>query len=187
MDKRIIKTKKAIQTAYFTLLNEKEKKKITISAIARKANIDRKTFYLHYNTPDDIVREYAREKVKSFCDALEEQMRKEEVFSIDLFFDVLIDMVLGNLKLVTFLTSLDDSAFFFDEIKAELVNAILRNFPDSLNLSVDDITIYADFYLSGIISSFRLWAEGKVEIPIEELAEKVRFGAVHGLMAVIEQ
>ena len=119
MDKRIIKTKKAIQTAYFTLLNEKEKKKITISAIARKANIDRKTFYLHYNTPDDIVREYAREKVKSFCDALEEQMRKEEVFSIDLFFDVLIDMVLGNLKLVTFLTSLDDSAFFFDEIKAE--------------------------------------------------------------------
>ena len=64
MDKRIEKTKEAITRAYLTLQTEKTGNRITISDIARKANIDRKTFYLHFDTVEDIVKEYAREKVK---------------------------------------------------------------------------------------------------------------------------
>ena len=64
MDKRIEKTKEAITQAYLTLQKEKTGNRITVSDIARKANIDRKTFYLHYDTVEDIVKEYARDKVR---------------------------------------------------------------------------------------------------------------------------
>jgi len=47
-DRRQIKTKKAIIGAFFTLLQEKNISKITITELAKIANIDRKTFYLHY-------------------------------------------------------------------------------------------------------------------------------------------
>ena len=46
-DRRVLRTKKAIQNAYLDLLKKKGTEKITISDIAREADIDRKTFYLH--------------------------------------------------------------------------------------------------------------------------------------------
>ena len=47
-DRRVRKTKKAIQEAYFKLLEKKKTEKITVAEITREADIDRKTFYLHY-------------------------------------------------------------------------------------------------------------------------------------------
>ena len=44
--------------------------KITISDIAREADIDRKTFYLHYDSTEDIIREYAEEKTRELLTRL---------------------------------------------------------------------------------------------------------------------
>ena len=51
-DLRIIKTKKAIKTAFLNLLKENKYHNITISAISETALINRKTFYAHYETKD---------------------------------------------------------------------------------------------------------------------------------------
>ena len=64
MDRRVGKTKKAIQAAYFDLLKEKGNEKISVTEIARAADIDRKTFYLHYESTDQIIREFAKAKTK---------------------------------------------------------------------------------------------------------------------------
>ena len=50
LDRRQIKTKKAIIAAFMTLLQEKNISKITITELSRLADIDRKTFYLHYDS-----------------------------------------------------------------------------------------------------------------------------------------
>ena len=41
MDRRITKTKEAIQNAFFQLIEENQTTKITITKIAKTANIDR--------------------------------------------------------------------------------------------------------------------------------------------------
>ena len=69
-DRRITKTRKSIQNAYLNLLRQKGTEKITISDIAREADIDRKTFYLHYDSPEDIIREYAEEKTRELLTRL---------------------------------------------------------------------------------------------------------------------
>ena len=48
MDKRILKTKRAIKNAYAELLSYKNINDITIKDIADGANISRKTFYFYY-------------------------------------------------------------------------------------------------------------------------------------------
>ena len=53
-DLRIIKTKKAIKTAFLNLLKENKYHNITISAISETALINRKTFYAHYETKDEL-------------------------------------------------------------------------------------------------------------------------------------
>ncbi len=47
-DRRILKTKEAIQRSFFMLLQEKPLNKIAVAEICRIANIGRGTFYLHY-------------------------------------------------------------------------------------------------------------------------------------------
>lgn len=188
MDRRIIKTKKAIQSAYFELLSSGKKKKITISAIARKANIYRKTFYLHYDSPEDIAREYCNTKTKDFTEAIDERLKNPgETLTLELFFDVLTEFILGNLKLVTFLASIRDNSFFYEEIKNEIVQSIIRYYAEDLNFSEEDATIFADFYLSGILSSYRLWADRRITVSIEELAEKLRDAALNGIVSVIRK
>ena len=49
-DKRIIKTKKAIYQALKELYLENDFEDISITKLTQKANIGRKTFYLHYSS-----------------------------------------------------------------------------------------------------------------------------------------
>ena len=53
-DRRQIKTKKAIIAAFITLLQQKNISKITITELSKLADIDRKTFYLHYNSIEEL-------------------------------------------------------------------------------------------------------------------------------------
>ena len=47
IDRRVLKTRAAIKAALDKLVKEQGMDKLTVSALAREANIDRKTFYLH--------------------------------------------------------------------------------------------------------------------------------------------
>lgn len=54
-DRRVVRTRAAIDRAFRDLLATTPYEKITVSAIARRANINRKTFYLHYSSVDDLL------------------------------------------------------------------------------------------------------------------------------------
>ena len=69
-DRRVRKTKKAIQEAYFRLLEKKRTEKITVAEITREADIDRKTFYLHYTSVQDLIREFTEAKTKDILKRL---------------------------------------------------------------------------------------------------------------------
>lgn len=55
LDLRVKRTRKAIRNALFELLEEKEFNKISIHAIAQKAEISRVTFYSHYKDMNDLI------------------------------------------------------------------------------------------------------------------------------------
>ena len=49
-DRRVIRTRSAIRKAFTDLLAETAYNKITITALAKRADVDRKTFYTHYSS-----------------------------------------------------------------------------------------------------------------------------------------
>ena len=61
-----LKTRNAIKTAYINLIISKKDHKITIAELSREANIDRKTFYLHYNSLDDVLTTIVQEHLSEF-------------------------------------------------------------------------------------------------------------------------
>lgn len=56
-DRRVIKTKHAIFKAFVELLNEKDINQITITDVAKRANINRKTFYNYYSDVNGVMEE----------------------------------------------------------------------------------------------------------------------------------
>ena len=63
-DRRVIRTRKAIMDAFGELIAEQSIDTISISALARKANIDRKTFYLHYPSINALVNSFIEQHVE---------------------------------------------------------------------------------------------------------------------------
>jgi AcrR family transcriptional regulator len=54
-DRRILRTKKAINRAFLELFTEKEFDRITINDISERADVNRGTFYLHYMDKYDLL------------------------------------------------------------------------------------------------------------------------------------
>ena len=65
MDRRVIRTKKAIRSALFKLMESKDISSITISELTALANVNRRTFYTHYSNITDILDETEAEIVEA--------------------------------------------------------------------------------------------------------------------------
>lgn len=61
MDQRVIRTKQALTTALFTLLQQQTIDKITVTALCKEAQVNRRTFYIHYEHVTDIFEDYQLE------------------------------------------------------------------------------------------------------------------------------
>ncbi|MGC9357260.1 MAG: TetR/AcrR family transcriptional regulator [Anaerolineae bacterium] len=77
VDRRVRRTRKALQEALLALIMEKRYNLITVEEIAQHANVGRTTFYLHYQDKDDLLLEvtgdFADEIQEAFLIQLEER------------------------------------------------------------------------------------------------------------------
>ena len=55
VDRRVERSRRAIKEAFSRLLAERTLDQITVSALAREAGVDRKTFYQHFGSIDGLV------------------------------------------------------------------------------------------------------------------------------------
>ena len=61
LDLRVRRTLRNIREAFYELILEEDFHQISITELTKRADINRKTFYLHYNSLDDLVDELERE------------------------------------------------------------------------------------------------------------------------------
>lgn len=186
MDRRVGKTCTAIRNAYLDILKDSPAGRITVAEIARRANIDRKTFYLHYATTDAVLDEIYDSVVTETIDSMQNNAAdKNKRLSVEDLFDLITAMIAKNLDIFEILAARSDDKTLFEKLRKTLIRQIVTEYKDELGLTETQIHIYAEFFMSGIIASYSMWISGRLPLRIEELAQMVTRASLYGLEGVI--
>jgi len=76
VDRRILKSQKVIKSTFLTMLLEEGFDKMTVKAITERADISRKTFYLHYVDKYDLLDAIVNQKLEELGDICEQKKEK---------------------------------------------------------------------------------------------------------------
>ena len=181
MDRRVEKTRKSIREAYFDLLMRDGKRKITIAEIARNANIDRKTFYLHYDTVDDIIKDFAQDKVDELVLRLKMQCVEGQPIDVQHLFEALNQVIKENIEVFRIIALNQKYDYFFDRLKELIVAILINDYQKYFDFPELEFRIYTDYFVSGILSVYMRWIREEMPLPIERLTELVSDAAYGGL------
>lgn len=171
MDRRVQKTRAAIQEAYISLLMEKKSMKMTITELAKKANIDRKTFYLHYDTTDDVMRDYNKQLINRLLYLLEQQGFFDENCNITNLYSAMNQVIAEHLDFFRHIANMDCKGFFWEQSKDILAMTILDMYKDKVSVSEEVLYLYGKFILTGTMEIYLEWLKGKLQISMEELGK----------------
>lgn len=191
LDRRIVRSRNAILSAFERLLMEKPLADITVSAIAREANVDRKTFYVHFGTVDGLLDAIAEDVVEMIVDSVEltlaslgDNPNERALGAAETFFKTVNEALCNNLMLNRQLIEnipLDD---FMARLREPLERKITERdlLPHGLKDELFDY--YLAFLLSGIIGIYRTWALSDGSVPIERISEVANNLTLNGLSSL---
>lgn len=171
-DKRVIRTKKAIRTALFKIMESKDITSITISELTTLANVNRRTFYTHYSNITDILDETESEIVDALTAILS---RFDTSTLVNSTYTVFIELS----RLIT-----EQYGFYFQLMKSDFRGVLISRMKTVLKSSTDKIlgnisipsdekyvTLLASFINGGFLNLFLEWNKSGKELSIETAAK----------------
>ena len=184
MDRRQIKTRKAIFEAFIKLLSIENYRKISIQEIIDDANIGRSTFYSHFQTKDDLLNAMCHEVFEHIFEAANNPHHTHGHAQYDGIPNSAICHILHHIKEndhnILTLLSCDDKYYFLRYFKENLDKLMFINFiQDRPKFSLLDTEPKAfseppkDFVLNHISGSFvemiQWWINNGLKETPEEL------------------
>ena len=188
VDRRVIKTRKAIEDAFERLIIDHDYSKITVSAIAREANINRKTFYLHYSSVDDVLDSMAkRHAEKTVQIIIDKGLFDKQPLDIEAIAQVLGESYReARLFNPLFMRRLPIS-HFIDAMEAPL-EKFIANEREALGLApIEDLGYAVRFLLGGLFQAYESWYNAGDDVQFEKIARLISFTLAHGLNGVLSE
>ncbi len=173
MDKRVIRTKKAIRNALFSLMEGKTIDDISISELTANANVNRRTFYTHYRNITDILEEIEAELVRELTSMLDLMDHTNCRKSVSAQFVGFYDLVSGEYENYFKLMKIDTRGILVSRLRNAIkiaAESLFKSMPVNINASV---MYSASFMAGGFLAFFSEWYYSSNRIPIEEAADIV--------------
>lgn len=168
IDRRVRKTRKSIKTALAELIQKKPLSSITITELTKKADIDRRTFYLHYSNIDEIVEDIENDAVQT----LQEAVPNKDRFNIESFFNGLTSIMTSNIDFYRTITTNPIYYRFVFQCKEILKTSLKDSFAGKTSLSPDDFDFNCEYIASGIMGVYINWFVTDSRMPIDQLTKK---------------
>ncbi len=171
VDRRVRKTRAALKQSLTTLLQEKNVKDISVKELTDLADVNRGTFYLHYNDVFDLLEQ-------SENDLLEELHKIADSISAEtvrsnpaLFFEKIYTVCSENASLVRILLGENGDIRFLNRIRNFLREKCLNDWHSLLHqVDLEKFDAYYSFLVGGCCSLLQYWFAGDMKQTPKELA-----------------
>lgn len=172
VDRRIERTRNAIINAFKEMIIDKEFKEITIKELAERANINRKTFYLHYKSMEEILFDLTVELSDQIFESLNEKgFFDENTYDINILIDCIEKILNSNYELTRKIVSANSYRFFSRNIKDIVKDSFIRKVKNKVKLSPYMMNLLGDYVGSGLAKLLKNWFVDHGELTSKELAE----------------
>lgn len=160
-DPRIIKTKKAIEDAFVSLVELKGYRNVKLVDIAKKAKINRNTIYLHYASKEEIISSIAANSIERELATFDLQKFFKIRFNrykLEEFYRALFTSIDKNAELYRVLLLEDQLIGYFNISIKKIKKSLLKYFKNTpKNALILDYLLYGIF---GIVNSYTVYASG---------------------------
>lgn len=172
MDRRIKYTKETIKNTFLEMLENKDIKKITVSEICKKADINRATFYRYYldvfDLLDSIKKELEAELKNSYI------QKNNEKNTIHNFYKSILSVFLENKKLVKLLFNIDNGLYFLNNILEIAYTSCREKWEEKLpNCSQENMEYATVFIFNGALGVINFWIQNDFNKDIDEIANTI--------------
>ena len=169
-DRRVLYTKKILREALFSLLDERELSEITITELCKAADVNRNTFYRHYNIPLDILLEIEDDVFEKLSVVLRKSTNMDDVILLSC---QLLESDKQMSKIV--FTKADGSG-----ILSRILTSVRNNFPVENQIELTDevkpfVEMAYQFGEKGSIAVIKDWIENDFSIPAESIAQMISY------------
>lgn len=180
-DIRVKKTKEAIQKVFKEMLCNMEINKITVKALTDKAQINRKTFYLHYDTIDGLINEFLDEIIDCYIQEIDKlpKGRSHEVAN-RLFFEHFAKQEEYVQKILCYPGYKELCNRIFDQV---YVYSLAKDHPYR-KFTKEKQNIIQTFYRSTTLDIYRQWIKDNRRMPLEEVIELSNLLICHGVTSI---
>lgn len=183
-DLRVIKTRKAIRSVFEEMICEMNFEDITVKELTKRALINRKTFYLHYDSLDDLLEELQDEIVEHFVSQDVSYRSMEDIKrSIRFFFKQAEKMP----KLSERLLTSGSYSYIGDRINARIMEYRARQYRGAFSRNIYEDNLVFAYFASNSIILYRQWVKDGKIMTIDDLIVTATKLICSGLSAYVKQ
>ena len=159
-DKRLVRTKKAIIAALIELLTEKDLSEITVTELTERAEINRKTFYLHYDRIENIIADFGEDVLTYTERVLREHVEKNGSIDVSVQFGAINSAITENLEFFRmFVRSGAYHIFISTQIRSEYIKSLRATIAMYFRGGVLLSPFVMEFIVSGVTAMYIRWLE----------------------------
>lgn len=187
IDRRVVKTKKAIYSAFAQLLLEKDVNAITIKDIADRADINRKTFYNYYAGIYELIEEIENKILYSFEQALMDVNIADALHNPNRLFNELTEIINQDLDFYGHLMRMENNSSLVVKLVGALKTKAKEIISKQTRLAPQMLDIVLDFVVSGMMKVYQNWFNSDRTQSIEDFSKTVSTLTFRGINGIMEE
>ncbi len=176
VDRRVIKSKQALKDALLNLMNKTEFKDITITDIVQTANLNRGTFYKHYEMKEHIFDEIIDDVLSDLIESYRDPYKGVEIFELNKLLPSgikLFDHVEKHKEFYILILQSNKLAGFQHKICAVLKELALKDLFDSQMESSINPEINASYQAYAIFGMIVEWVSSEFKYSSNYMANQL--------------
>lgn len=146
---------------------------ITVQALTKKANVNRKTFYLHYDSIDDFADTFVDELADQLINIIVVRPMSKTLSEPGIIFDKIFDFFEQSRDFYTFMITSAEYSFLSRKVESKVSASLAAAIGESYRISSADAFISSSFMIRNTMMLFRLRINSDVNMSRDEFKDRI--------------